>query len=431
MKIFAIQQSKSGHRQGGKTPQVVASHMARWGTAVLCVILCTSANAQSGLLAGASARASNPVQNGLFLHGDESFRVVNTGFRTAADIGETEAGAVRQVGLFNQCNSCGTACGGSCSTGSCGPTASCGSCGTSCGGSCGGSKYLNPCAPCEPYRYVLVEGLYMERDGERNFSLSPNFAMDGFDLEWGSRITIGSVADCVHGYEVSYTGPFDWDMSGQLSDLGSSIDTFVTPGLPVTAASLSTFDNATDQRQTYTADYWSLEANKTLHGWEMAKLLVGARYINYDEEYNYFSTNANGNGRLRSAVENQMFGLQVGMDLLFPVCCYGYTDFRARIGGFINSADSQFTVINAGSTTVANFDSDEEIAGVIELGSGFRYQVGEILSLRAGAEMWYLAGVATAPDQFRNVIQPTTGRNIRMDDDVFFTGFTLGAELKY
>ncbi|MFK8113405.1 MAG: hypothetical protein AB8B91_14470 [Rubripirellula sp.] len=413
MKIFSTHQSKR-------------HQLASWAAAALCVILSTSASAQSGLPGtGTAAQSSNPVQNGLFLHGDDSFRVVNTGFRTAADIGQTESGAVRQVGLFNQCGSCGTACGGSC-----GGSSSCGSCGTSCGGSCGNSRYLNPCAPCIPYRYVLIEGLYMERDGERNFTSSPNFGMNGFDFEFGTRITMGTVPDCVHGFEVSYTGPFDWDMSGQIAGT-ANIGTFLTAGLPVAAANLNTFSNADFQRQTYSAEYWSLEANKTLHGWEMAKLLVGGRYINYEEEYNYFSSNASGAGLLRSQVDNQLFGIQVGMDLLYPICKHGYSDMRLRVGGFINSGDSDFRVFNAGNNVVSNFDNDEEIAGLIEFGSGIRYQVGEMLSLRAGAEMWYLAGIATAPDQFRATITPVSGRNIRMDDDVFFTGATFGAELKY
>ena len=69
-------------------------------------------------------------------------------------------------------------------------------------------------------------------------------------------------------------------------------------------------------------------------------------------------------------------------------------------------------------------------AGVFEVGSGFRYQLGQALSIRGGFELWYIAGLATAPDQVRRVITPQTGRNIRIDDDVFFYGLTLGAEIR-
>lgn len=429
MKTHSIRQSISGQRLGRQAFRLVAIYSA----VTLCAVACTSATAQNRVLGdlmkspASQIESANMVRNGLFLHGEDSYRVVNTAaFRTAADIGETESGTVAQVGLLGNCRSCGTQCDGGCASYS-----DCGSCGTSCGGSCGYGGFSNPCAPCVPYRYALIEAVYMERGGERAFTTSPNFGMNGFDDEWGSRITIGTVPDCVHGCEVSYTGELEWNRAGALSDAGFGIGTFLQPGLPLVAADLSAFSNASFQGQTYSADYWSIEANKTLMGWDVAKLLFGARYIDYDERYNYISQNATETGLLQSAVDNQLFGIHVGMDLLYPVCRHGYTDFRARIGGFINAADSDVRLRNGGSTVFANFDDDEDIAGVFEIGSGFRYQVGEILSLRAGVELWYLSGVATAPDQFRSILTPATGRRIRLDDDVVFTGLSVGAEMRF
>ncbi len=37
-----------------------------------------------------------------------------------------------------------------------------------------------------------------------------------------------------------------------------------------------------------------------------------------------------------------------------------------------------------------------KLAGVFEVGSGIRYQLGQMLSVRAGVELWYLDGMATA-----------------------------------
>ena len=330
--------------------------------------------------------------------------------------------------------SCGTSCGGTCDAYT---STSCGSCGTSCGGSCGGrNDFCNigggdVCAPCTPYRYATVEAIYLDHDGASNFSSSPNFALNGLGDDYGSRITVGWVPDCVHGCEISYIGPFDFDASASLSNPAGGIGTFLNPGLPVAASDLSTFSNATSQAQTYSAEYWSIEANKTLMGWDVAKLLFGARYINYDEEYNYFSQSASGAGLLRSTTENQLFGLQVGMDLLYPVCRHGYADFRGRIGGFANFADSDVGISNAGSSVLRNISDDTEIAGLIEIGSGFRYQVGELLSLRAGVEIWYLTGVASANDQFSGPIRPGTGLQTDTDDDVLFTGISVGGELRY
>lgn len=385
----------------------------------LCMMTGSYADAQSrqnNRSPASPTESSSMVRNGLFLNGGESYQVVNTAaFRTAADIGTTESGSIAQVGFRGGCDSCGTACGGSCAR-------SYGSC----------NNYGNPCAPCEPYCYALVEGLYMELDSDRGQSLSPDFDMNGFDFQWAPRITLGTVPDCVRGYEISFTGPLEWDMSGIATDQGFGLDTLLMPGLPVASSDLSAFSDADLQFQTYTADYWSLEFNRTLIGWEVAKLLAGVRYISYEEEYAYYSQNLNEAGLLFSDVENQMFGIHLGMDLLYPISQNAYTDFRARVGGFINSADSNVILDNAGDRVLRTGGEDEELAGVFELGGGIRYQVGQLLSIRTGFELWYMSGVATATDQFpRNIIRPTTGREIQVDDDIFVTGFSVGAELKY
>jgi hypothetical protein len=416
MKIHSIHQNISGKwRNNRQTYRLLAF----CGAVALCIMTCNTADAQSRAFARSSAlqtEASNMVRNGLFISDDESYQVVNTaGFRTAADIGTTELGSIAQVGFNGSCDSTGTLCDGNC------------------GGSCDSySNYRNPCAPCIPFCYVMVEGLYMQREGDRRTTASPDFRLNGFDFAWAPRITIGSVPDCVSGCEVSFTGPLQWDMSAVAAPGGFVLGTLLTPGLPVAAADLSAFSNADLQSQTYTADFWSLEVNKTLVGWDVAKLLAGFRYISYEEEYAYYSQNATEAGLLFSDVNNQMFGLQLGMDLLYPISNHVYTDFRARLGGFIDFAESNVFLDNAGDRVLATGDDGTEITVVFELGGGLRYQLGEMLSVRAGAEIWYMDGAANAPDQFaNNIIRPTTGRDIRVEDDVLFAGFSFGAELKF
>ena len=395
---------------------------------------------------GAAISGQGTVQNGLFLQGKETYRVVDTaGFRTAADVGQSQPGTIAQVGYGQACTSCGTAaCGGACGTfaGSC----STGSCGVNNYTRSFGANLANPCAPCDPYCYISVEGLYMDNDGVNNFSLSPHFFLEDFDHELGSRITIGSVSNCVRGYEVSFVGPFEWDQSRRLSGVGL-LSTNLRPGDVGSIAQLSSFADfsalapptplnivvptATEQRQRYEAEYWSLEANRTLRAGEFAKLLIGTRYINYDELYIFDSLSPVGPGQLASRTNNDLYGLQIGMDLLYPICCHGYTDFRFRAGGFVNSASHLFRLVNEGALVRASANDTTELAGLIEIGTGIRYQVGEILSLRAGTELWYLSQIASAPGQFRRTITQRTGRNTRASDDVLMTGISFGAELRY
>jgi hypothetical protein len=398
----------------------------------LCVMVNTGADAQSRLF-GEATKSSNMVRNGLFTQGNETYRVVDTAaFRTMADIGTTEAGSIAQVDYAGNCSSCGTTCQGDCAGGN----SACGSCGTDCGGACSSygdlrTNYVDPCASCDSFWYITVEGLYMIPDGRSGFSLSPDFRMNDYDFAGAPRLTIGAVPDCVHGCELSYVGRLEWDRAGARSDPGGGINSLVTPGSPLSVLDLSSFNGATSQIQTYRAEYWSVEANKTLMGWGVAKVLAGARYINYEERYNYLSQTATETGLLVSAVENQLFGAQVGMDLLYPICNYAYTDFRTRFGAYANSADSGLQVINDGSTVLAGSDDSTDLAGVFEVGGGIRFQPGRMLSIRAGGELWYLKGIATSNRQLRDGVVGSGTISPQTNDDIVIAGFSIGAELKY
>ncbi len=419
-----------------KYPQTLA---VICGMVAMCAATTTTVHAQS---------RSSSVSKGLFTHGNESFRVVNTaGFRTAADVGKPAAGTVQPINYGAACQSCGPAGvemhDGMMMSDPMAPTmgvdlgySQCGSCGSACGGTCGGRqsmltcgpKNMNPCQPCSPYRYGSVEALYMAPDDD-NFTLSPNFGMGDYDYEVGSRITLGTVNDCIHGFEASFTGPFDWDRSGQIASTPGGINSYLTTGAP--AATLSSFTNATLQTQRLESEYYSFEASKTLVGWEMAKLLIGGRYINFDEDYAFNSTTATETGSLTSRTRNDLYGLQVGMDLLYPISRNAYSDFRARGGAYLNSSDSSVSVINNGVSLANRRDDDNSLAGMFEIGTGIRYQLGEMLSVRAGVELWYLTGIASSTEQFDRQIGPRTGTSIDTDDDLLFTGLSVGAELRY
>lgn len=399
-----------------------------------CALMITSNSVTSAQSFSSGEGLASPAE---LSHGDQSYRVVQADqFQTAADVGTASSPSFSAASWPGStgCSSCGTGCGGSCG----GYSAACGPCGGGGRVRCGGgyspySNYGNPCAPCEPFCYVLGEALYMERDGKETFTLSPNYNLGGFEHEWASRITIGSVPNCVDGYEVGFTGFFEWDMAGTLAAPGAGILTTLTAGPPLVATDLSAFnDTVVASGQLYEAEYWSFEANRTMMGWDFAKLLYGVRYAQYDEQFFYATrNNANEVGFLASTTDNDLIGIQGGLDLLYPVSRHAFADFRSRIGGFLNLVDTSFGVSNDGTVLVANTDSEEDFAAIIEIGGGIRYQVGQMLAVRAGAEAWYFTGIAAANNQFGNVITPSSGRGVRNGDDFLVTGVSVGAELRY
>jgi hypothetical protein len=117
------------------------------------------------------------------------------------------------------------------------------------------------------------------------------------------------------------------------------------------------------------------------------------------------------------------------MDLLYPICNRTYTDLRIRAGVYANFVDLDFQVVNAGTTTALLLDESTEIAGQFEFGSGVRYELCEQFSIRAGYEVWYFSGIASAKDQFSDGI--VARRTVNADDDFLAIGVNVGAEFRY
>jgi len=405
----------------------------------------------------ASVQSTKADGSRSIVHGDREYKVMTAdGVPTAASASRVATvGSIPQSDLVGSvmqtgCQSCGTSCGGSCGGivgGGYGDSCSTGNCGSSYGGfgnqyggggSFGSGGFSGCGTPCNPYCFVTVEALYMQHQGDARPLIGQSFRSDDFDFEWGTRLTIGSVPDCVHGMEATYVGPFEWDLAtgGPLSPALN----FAGTGGAISSDSLlgpffDDFTNVNSEQTEYNAEFWSLEANKTLIGWEVAKVLFGGRYIDYDETYRYSFSQPGAAGSFISETDNSMYGLQVGLDMLFPVSCHGYMDLRGRAGGYINFAESNVSGLKnvAGTQTFQPFsDSDDsDLAGVFELGAGYRYDVGQMLSMRAGVEGWYVTGVANAQDQARQVITRGSFQTVDNDDDFFVIGFNFGAQLKY
>ncbi|WP_230254991.1 hypothetical protein [Rhodopirellula halodulae] len=379
------------------------------------------------------AQQVNSMQSAnTLMHEGQAFRVVQASdpaaagwnldaFQTATDSSSSAFGSqIAQVGHRHHVQSCG-------------------SCGTQCGGSCGSVGYggVMACPTCDPYRYATVEALYMRREGIDNFTLARDFALDDPDFEWAPRITVGVVPDCVNGFEVGFTGVLNWE--SDVSDTTGNLVTLLQPGAGVSLDRFGAIgDEAESQRQIYDSRFWSVEMNRTMMAWDVAKLSIGGRYVDFVEELNYTSYNGiapfdeTETGILRNSAENRLIGLQVGADIFNPIGRFSSSYVRARAGGYLNLAESDIFISDANTRQVSGSNSSSEFSGLFEFGTGVRYQAGEIFAVRGGFEAWYLTGVATSEEQISSAtVTPTFGRSLIADDDVFFIGLTFGAELKY
>ena len=392
--------------------------------AIAALLLIATSNAVSGQNALVGVSPTKPTVanatttgSGIITLGTENYKVVDArNFAATATSGQEGDSKILQVG----CQSCQT---------------------PSCRGNCRGrhgSAYPmgNLCAPCEPFWYASIETLFMERQGG-SYSASPDFDMNGYDFEAIPRLTIGCVPDCINGCELTFTGVAEWKQSGSASDPAGGIGTFLTTVSPFAASDITAFTNSTDQTASLEAQYWSIEANRTMVGYDVARCLCGVRYIDYRETYNYEAEDANTPGgitptvlgSLNSETKNHLIGGQIGIDLLYPICRRGYTDFRARAGVFANFADMNFDFRNNLDTALFVDDDKITVSGLVEIAGGLRFQVTECISIRAGGELWWLGGLATATDQFRNRIGGIS--KVRTGSDFFVAGGTVGAEFRY
>jgi hypothetical protein len=391
--------------------------------------------------------SSSVEGGGVIQYGGGNYRMVDPGsFPTAAGSGGNPAAMPSMSGGFPLT---GNPVTGNCASGNCG-AGNCGSCGHGgygYGGHGGHGTHLggrprvgsggNVCGPtCNPYYYASVDALYMTNDGVEDFVGGP-FNVSDYDYELGGRVTVGSVPNCRNGHEFSIVSPFRWR---SIADGGPvpGINTFLVPEpvvAPLIPVNLSVFENPLSaQRQIFEAEYFSAELNRTLIGWEVIKLLYGVRYIQYDEEYLYAASigpNPADQALLRSTTENRMIGGQVGLDMTYPLTCRLWSDMRARAGAYANFAENTFRVDNANVLQVFNRDDRTRLAGMFELGGGARYYLTNNFHVRAGGELWYLTQVATAVEQFGNVIGRGTGRDIRVNNDVLMFGVSTGAEWRF
>ena len=297
----------------------------------------------------------------------------------------------------------------------------CNSCGTP-GGAYG-------CLRCESYFYGVAEAIHVDRDNADTDTISSRYGLSGFEMEMGTRITVGRVPNCFRGWEGTFTGIVNWNSSGGLEAPIFLIQSNLEPIAPVSANDISAFNNATIQTANYDARYWSAELNRTYVGWEVAKMICGVRYIDFEEEYNVFSENDTESGSIYSDIDNKLLGLQVGVDLTYPVLRKAYIDFRGRAGVYANFLDLDLAVINDNEWAAGINDKTVEAAGQFELGIGLRYEVTPKLSLKCGAELWYLTGIGTAYDQLNNGIM---GRNsVEGYDELVNAVFTYGADIRF
>ena len=178
-------------------------------------------------------------------------------------------------------------------------------------------------------------------------------------------------------------------------------------------------------RFNYSADLHSLEANFR-HQWsDWITLLAGFRWVEVSEDFHGF---LNGDLTYSLATINHLYGFQIGADVTLHRFFDGRlrADSFARAGIFGNHATVTGVSTGVAAPAGAATDNSDGSAFVGELGLLGVYQLRENLFIRAGYQVLWIDGIATAPNQLPTVNTQTGVAALNNDFSALYHGGFLG-----
>ena len=350
-------------------------------TVVVTSFLASAASAQTvaeQLAPTATSVQTNPVSNAIAVDGESRPGVNDAGYSGLSDNSQVEPAQFLGESLFDV----------------------------------SGYGYGGPCdAGCDVSAYGRVEALYFRRQGDKYFTPIRNAFIDEFDWTEGARVTLGCLLNCTNGYELSYVGPFEWERQATLTSNGN-LQSLLRPSNGYTFDDVDTFFDADVQGLSVRSKLNSIEANYRWWAWDAFSTMLGLRYINLEEEYSFSSSGANGAGLHFEGVDNQMAGIQVGADWMYPMGIRGHSGFRGKAGIYANLAERRSFLINDGSLLVNSGASNTDWAAQFEMGWFANYYVIPQLRLSAGYDFWWMTQMATISEQRPTSITPGTGTSV-------------------
>jgi hypothetical protein len=243
-------------------------------------------------------------------------------------------------------------------------------------------------------------------------------------------VTVGRRQDCSEGWELSYVGPLQWEVTRESS--GFPLDSyFVVPGGDV---DISAFNQAEYHRQTFESELHSFEINRRFFDWDTMSCMYGLRYIDLAEKYGFQSLGPlplEELGDFNVDVNNRLIGPQCGLDVFYPIGASNRLTLigKTKLGLYANFAESDVRLVNAGVQQINNSDDKVAFAFQGELGIQANLQVTRHLAIRGGYELWYLYGLASADQPLTVPLSRSTGRGLECEEDTWFHGVTLGGVL--
>jgi hypothetical protein len=268
--------------------------------------------------------------------------------------------------------------------------------------------------------------------GGRDFDLGPK---SGIDATLIYRRPCGGAIDVRYLWIDAYTANASAPVSGAFF-----VNT--TPSTSGQAATATTGDFR------YMSKFQSVEAN--VHK-EFSRFdwLFGLRYADFRESLDgTFLVGSQPETMTWGRERNDLYGFQTGVDAVLWEPCYGLRiGVIGKAGIYYNDIHTDFdytyrpNLTLAPDNSITSSDSTSKAAFLGEIGLNATYQINSHLAVRAGYQMMWLSGVATAVDQvpatsnFNSFASRPNGTANRVidshangDSSVFYHGVNAGLE---
>lgn len=281
-----------------------------------------------------------------------------------------------------------------------------------------------------------------------------------FDFEEGARVTLGRsfgpAADSrVYALEATYWGLFEYTASSAISLLNpefaatGAIETILgghigSPGFG-NAQEQSIFERSDLDSIELNYRFWSLPLRDRLvlqptGHWvqqstpsQTRSFLAGIRYVNVFEVFELSSIGldpAQDRGHLRVETDNDMVGVQIGLDLAERYAQWEW-GLYGKLGGLVNMAQrrASLQILSEGESSEGSDRSAEDnLTTLIEAHIQTKYYVRPDVSLRLTYSGLYLDGIAGAVEN-ASVVFPFS--RFRISGGSLYHGLSTGLELRW
>lgn len=302
------------------------------------------------------------------------------------------------------------------------------------------SFYPSPCDECGRQFAFQFDFALVQRgrpDGQTLFS-NPASTTENIGASQFSPDTTPGVESSIIWYDPM--GKTDFELRGLwLDEWTSRVDQrFTGPTVQIAANPVLGITAPLNGAAFYASQFGSAELNARFkfakRNFRSVVIVGGLRYVNLNENLNGTLADLTGitSQTLQTSVDNDLFGLQIGLDAVIADKLNWCLKLDGRVGVLGNEAQQRTEVVSlaAPPVTLSGADDSGDLAFLAEVGISAKVKLLPRVNFTAGLKTIYLDGLALAPEQL-GTVNFVSGSGIHTSGDLLLHTATAGLELFY